>query len=138
MSPADDSSTSAQTAQLVAIAKDSDRGIAGEDLTYIRDRTRFRKQQRAKMSGWAFFQLRAFLTYKAILAGVDLRIVDPRGTSRTCNACGYEAKSNRKSQAEFVCGQCGHTENADLNAAQNIRSRAVVMLPIVSESCIAA
>jgi putative transposase len=124
--------------QLVAIAKDSGRGLAGEDLTYIRDRTRFRKQQRAKMSGWAFFQLRTFLTYKAILAGVDLRIVDPRGTSRTCNPCGYEAKANRKSQAEFVCGQCGHTANADVNAARNIRSRAVVMLPIVSaESCAA-
>jgi len=123
--------------KLVAVAKDSGRGIAGEDLTYIRNRTRFRKQQRAKMSSWAFFQLRTFLTYKAILAGVDLRIVDPRGTSRTCNPCGYEAKSNRKSQAEFVCGQCGHTEHADLNAARNIRSRALVNAPIVAELCAA-
>lgn len=118
---------------LVANAKDSGRGIAGEDLTYIRERTRFRKQQRAKMSGWAFFQLRAFLTYKAILAGVDLRIVDPRGTSRTCNSCGFEAKVNRKSQSEFVCGQCGHATNADVNAAKNIRSRALANAPIVSE-----
>jgi putative transposase len=46
---------------------------------------------------------------------------------------GYTA--NRKSQAEFVCGKCGHTEHADVNAAKNIR--AVVMLPIVSESCAA-
>jgi putative transposase len=122
---------------LVAIAKDSSRGIAGEDLTYIRDRTRFRKQQRVRISGWAFFQLRAFLTYKAILAGVDLQMVDPRGTSRTCNPCGYEAKSNRKSQAEFVCGKCGHAENADLNAARNIRSRALVNAPIVAELCAA-
>jgi putative transposase len=122
---------------LVAIAKDSGRGIAGEDLTYIRDRARFRKPQRARMSGWAFFQLRMFLTYKAIRAGVDLRMVDPRGTSRTCNPCGYEATSNRKSQAEFVCGKCGHTENADLNAARNIRSRALVNAPIVAELCAA-
>ena len=123
--------------KLVAIAKDSGRGLAGEDLQYIRDRTRFRKQQRAKMSGWAFFQLRAFLTYKAILAGVDLRIVDPRGTSRTCNPCGYEAKSNRKSQAQFVCGQCAYADNADVNAARNIRSRALVNAPIVAELCAA-
>jgi len=122
---------------LVANAKDSGRGIAGEDLTYIRDRTRFRKQQRAKISGWAFLQLRAFLTYKALLAGVDLRIVDPRGTSRTCNPCGFEAKANRKSQAEFVCGQCGHTANADVNAAKNLRSRALVNAPIVAELCAA-
>jgi putative transposase len=122
---------------LVARAKDTARGIAGEDLTYIRDRTRFRKPQRARMSGWAFFQLRAFVTYKSILAGVDLRMVDPRGTSRTCNPCGNEAKSNRKSQAEFVCGKCGHAENADLNAARNIRSRALVNAPIVAELCAA-
>lgn len=122
---------------LVAIAKDSGRGIAGEDLTYIRERTRFRKPQRARMSGWAFFQLRAFVTYKAILAGVDLCIVDPRGTSRTCSDCRFEAKSNRKSQARFLCGACGHAEHADVNAAKNIRTRAVVMLPIVSELCAA-
>jgi len=89
------------------------------------------------MSGWAFFQLRAFLTYKSILAGVDLRIVEPRGTSRTCKPCGYAAKSNRKSQAEFVCGQCGHAEHADVNAARNIRSRALVNAPIVAELCAA-
>ena len=123
--------------KLVAVAKDTARGIAGEDLTHIRERTRFRKQQRARMSGWAFFQLRAFVTYKAILAGVVLQMVDPRGTSRTCNACGYEAKSNRKSQAEFACGQCGHAENADVNAARNIRSRALVNAPIVAELCAA-
>jgi putative transposase len=122
---------------LVACAKDTARGIAGGDLTYIRNRTRFRKPQRARMSGWAFFQLRAFLTYKAIVAGVDLRVVDPRGTSRSCNPRGYEAKANRKSQAEFVCGRCSHTENADLNAARNIRSRALVNAPIVAELCTA-
>ncbi len=85
----------------------------------------------------AFFQLRAFVTYKAILAGVDLRIVDPRGTSRTCNACGFEAKANRKSQAEFVCGECGHAADADVNAAKNIRSRALVDAPIVADLCAA-
>ncbi|MGP6191229.1 MAG: hypothetical protein ACLPSH_14405 [Vulcanimicrobiaceae bacterium] len=54
---------------LVICAKDTARGIAGEDLTSIRARTRFRKPQRAKMSGRAFAQLRAFVTYKAILGG---------------------------------------------------------------------
>ena len=122
---------------IVALAQDSGRGIAGEDLTYIRERTRFRKPQRAKMAGWAFAQLRAFVTYKAIRAGVDLRMIEARGTSRTCNACGFEAKSNRRSQAEFRCGECGHADHADVNAAKNIRSRALVMVPIVSGSCAA-
>ena len=37
------------------------------------------------MAGWAFFQLRTFLTYKAKLAGVALALVDPSDTSRTCS-----------------------------------------------------
>jgi IS605 OrfB family transposase len=120
--------------RLVRKAQDSARGIAIEDLTHIRKRTRFRRSQRAKMSGWSFAQLRQFLTYKARLAGVQLTLVDPRNTSRTCNKCGYCAKENRKSQAEFVCQSCSHSLNADFNAAINISRVASVNAPQVSES----
>lgn len=120
--------------QLVARAKDTGRGLAVENLTGIRDRTRFRKGQRAKMGGWAFQQLRAFVTYKAQLSGVPVVLVDPRNTSRTCASCGHCEKANRKSQSEFLCRACGHTAHADLNAAQNIATRgAAVMQPEVSQ-----
>jgi transposase len=33
--------------------------------------------------------------------------------------------SNRKSQAEFICKACGHRAHADVNAARNIRARAL-------------
>jgi putative transposase len=120
--------------KLVLKAQDSARGIAIEDLTHIRKRTRFRRSQRAKMSGWSFAQLRQFLTYKTKLAGVQLILVNPRNTSRTCSACGHCAKENRKSQAEFKCVNCHHTNNADINAAINIRGRALVNVLQVSES----
>jgi putative transposase len=123
--------------QLVAKAKGSLRGIALEDLSGIRDRTKFRKRQRAKMSGWAFSQLRGFIEYKGMLDGVPVVLVDPRNTSRTCNECGHCEKANRKSQAEFVCKHCSHTIHADLNAARNIRARALVNAPMVSERRIA-
>ena len=120
---------------LVAKAQDTGRGLALEDLKGIRDRTRFRKAQRARMGGWAFHQLRTFIAYKAQRGGVMLEIVDPRNTSRECAVCGYVAKTNRPSQAEFRCGVCGHTDPADVNAARNIRSRAgaAVDRPKVSE-----
>ncbi|MCL4485666.1 MAG: transposase, partial [Nitrospirae bacterium] len=34
--------------------------------------------------------------------------------------CGHAAPENRKTQEAFVCGVCGHAENADVNAAKNI------------------
>jgi putative transposase len=119
--------------RLVAKAKDTGRGLALEELTGIRDRTRFAKPQRARISGWAFFQLRTFLAYKARLAGVSLALVDPRNTSRTCAVCGHCDKANRKSQAHFGCQACGHQAHADLNAARNIRARAAVNQPLFSE-----
>lgn len=120
--------------RLVAKAKDTGSGIALEDLNGIRDRIQFRKQQRARMGGWAFSQLRLFVEYKAKLAGVPVVAVDPRNTSRQCSACGHCEKANRKNQSEFECLACGHKSLADFNAARNIRARALVNAPIESES----
>ena len=44
-------------------------------------------------------------------------------TSQTCNICGYIDKGNRPNQHTFKCKNCGHTDNADFNAAKNIRDR---------------
>ena len=46
-------------------------------------------------------------------------------TSQTCNICGYIDKLNRPNQHTFKCKNCGHTDNADFNAAKNIRDRIV-------------
>ena len=46
-------------------------------------------------------------------------------TSQSCNVCGYIDKSNRPNQHTFRCKNCGHTDNADFNAAKNIRDRIV-------------
>src|SRR5262249_11385795 len=57
---------------LVSTAKGTSRGIALEDLQGIRERARakgtVRKRQRRVLHRWAFFQLRAFIAYKAALA----------------------------------------------------------------------
>ena len=117
---------------LVAAAKGTERGIALEDLKDIRSRSRFRKPQRAKMTGWAFDQLRHFVEYKAQLAGVPVVLVDPRNTSKGCSQCGHVAKANRPSQARFSCKQCGYTTHADFNASINIRNRARFRVPLVA------
>lgn len=119
--------------RLVAKAKDTGRGIALEDLAGIRERTRFHRQQRAKMAGWGFDQLRTLITYKARREGVSLAVVHPRNTSRMCSVCRHVDKDNRTSQEKFHCMACGSTDHADVNAARNIRAKAPVIAPNVSE-----
>lgn len=122
--------------RLVAAATDTARGLALEDLQDIRERARFRKPQRAKMTGWAFAQLRGFVEYKAHLAGVPVVLVDPKHTSQGCHICGHVARANRRSQAVFSCTKCGYTTSADFNAALNIRCRALVSAPEVAGSVV--
>lgn len=118
--------------QIAQTAKDTGRGIALENLTHIRDRVTARRGQRAILHSWAFFQLRAFIEYKAKLVGVPVVAVDPRNTSRTCPACGHVDKANRKTQDSFLCTSCGHSGRADYIAALNIGRRALVSAPNVS------
>ena len=124
--------------RLVAKAKDTARGIALEELKGIRERIRFRKPQRNRMGSWGFDQLRQFITYKAEAAGVLLKIVDPKYTSRMCSQCGHVEAANRSSQSRFCCKQCGLLDHADCNAARNIRAKALVNEPIVSAYAAAA
>jgi IS605 OrfB family transposase len=120
--------------RLVAQAERTNRAIALEDLTGIRARTRVKgKQQRARRSNWSFAQLRDFVTYKARRAGIPVKLIDPAYTSQRCSACGHIERANRKSQSEFSCCVCGHTDHADVNAAQNI-AWAAFNQPIVGRS----
>ena len=71
-------------------------------------------------NGWGmFFEM---LEYKT---NGNLIKVSPEYTSQTCNVCGHVSKENRKSQSRFVCEACSHSENADVNAAKNIRDRGI-------------
>ncbi len=106
--------------QIVEKAKDTGRAIALENLKGIRDRARFRKPQRVNLHSWSFHQLGQFIKYKAKRAGVQVVEVHPAYTSQSCSDCGYVHRSNRQSQARFICGECGHTLHADHNAALNI------------------
>lgn len=47
-------------------------------------------------------------------------------TSKMCPMCGCIDDGNRTTQEIFKCIECGHKDNADLNAAKNIRNRVLV------------
>ena len=44
-------------------------------------------------------------------------------TSKMCPICGCIDDENRPTQEDFECIECGHKDNADFNAAINIRNR---------------
>jgi len=68
--------------------------------------------------GWYTFQ--NLLSYKLDWRGGRLILISPKNTSLKCRICGHIAKDNRIKLEEFQCVNCGHTENADLNASINI------------------
>ena len=68
------------------------------------------------------------LTYKAERAGKRVVRVPPQNTSRTCPVCGVIDGASRRSQAEFICIECGYTANADLVGATNVLHRGLAML----------
>ena len=115
--------------EIVAQAQGSGRGIKLEDLSEIRDRLTVRRKQRVVLHSWAFYQLRMFIAYKAMLAGVPVVLVEPSNTSRECAECGYIDQRNRPNQSTFRCLACGHTGHADVNAARVISGRAAVNPP---------
>ncbi len=100
--------------------------IAIEDLTGIRERTNQRprnKTERRRSNSWAFYQLRMFIEYKALGAGVQVILVSPAYTSQTCHQCLHihpvKGKSYRSGKT-FRCGHCGWHGDADFNGANNI------------------
>jgi putative transposase len=64
-------------------------------------------------------QLRVMLEAKGKERGRLVVAVDPKHTSQRCSACGHTAPENRQSQELFCCQACGHSDNADVNAAKN-------------------
>ncbi len=64
-------------------------------------------------TGWSAFKQK--LAYKT-----EVVEVNPKNTSRMCHRCGHIDKDNRKTQSRFRCVRCGHSDNADINAALNI------------------
>ena len=102
--------------------------IAFEDLTYIRRQarkgTKTGRMRRNMLNQWPFSQLQEFTAYKAAQNGIMTMMVDPAYTSQKCNHCGYVDARNRD-HARFDCLRCGHSDNADHNAALNIRDRAI-------------
>ncbi|MDF5723204.1 MAG: transposase [Rhizonema sp. PD37] len=128
--------------QLVKEALEVNAVLAFEDLTRIRESLNEQprsKTERRRTNNWAksagestlsgefcaFYQLRLFVQYKALIAGVPVIFVPPAYTSKTCSRCGHvhpqtDKKKSYRNGKQFKCGHCGFEHDADVNAAKNI------------------
>jgi putative transposase len=58
--------------------------------------------------------------YKLSERGGELLRIEAAYTSQTCAECGVVDAGSRVNQRVFECRHCGHSANADVNAARNI------------------
>ncbi len=86
--------------------------------------------------GWGEF--RRQLDYKSHWNGGRLLLVNPAYTSQKCAQCGYTHADNRITQSVFVCGKCGATDNADINAAKNILAAGQAVLACGDEALVSS
>lgn len=75
------------------------------------------------MLGSAHAALKAKLMYKAEWNGGKAEEINPAYTSQECSECHDINPKSRKATELFVCRTCGHTENAQTNAAKNILNK---------------
>jgi putative transposase len=76
-------------------------------------------------AGWA--QFRSIIEGKAEDAGRQVIVVNPRYTSQRCASCGHVEAGNRV-DVVFRCLKCGHSDQADINAAINILRAGLALL----------
>ncbi|MGB3205944.1 MAG: transposase [Crinalium sp.] len=70
------------------------------------------------------------IEYLAAKLGKVVLKVNPRHTSQTCSACGCIDSANRDRE-KFICIDCGYFAHADLQAAINIKNRAIKQYDLV-------
>jgi putative transposase len=109
--------------QLVIEAKQLDSALVFEDLTNIRQSLNKKprsKEERRRTNNWAFYQLRLYVEYKALIAGIPVIFVPPAYTSKTCARCHHihpeEPKKSYRRGEKYKCGNCGWEHNADISA----------------------
>jgi len=71
----------------------------------------------------ALSTFREYLQQKADERNVMVVYINPAYTSQACAECEHVEKDNRSTRDTFVCRNCGHTNHADWNAAENILAR---------------
>lgn len=106
--------------------------IAMEKLQ-IRNMVKNRRLARS-ISDTLWGKILRMLEYKCRWRGGQLVLVDPKNTSKTCNACSAVKDRLLLSERIFECESCGFRFHRDLNAACNVGDRGLEALGAEGEA----
>ncbi len=89
---------------------------------YIRNNQQAKSQLNKSIADAAWYSLRQKTKHQASKLGNWVIEVNPRGSSQECSHCHYVSPKNRDKE-KFVCENCGHYDDADLNAGKILALR---------------
>ena len=90
--------------------------------TLYREKLNFK----TRIKGWSYPKIISKINSRCEEVGAKVVEVNPKNTSRRCNKCGYVdilnriRRENAVNGIDFICRNCGHEANSDINAAKNI------------------
>ena len=112
--------------------------IVMEDLNngfgkcYVKDKDNVDINYNRKVKFLGLSSLKQEVEHIARKYDIAVSTVQASYTSKMCPICGCIEDENRPNQETFECIECGHKDNADFNAAKNIRNR--VLVTVLRES----
>lgn len=93
---------------------------------YVKDKNNEEINYNRKVKFLGLSSLKNEVEHIARKYGIAVSTVQASYTSKMCPVCGCIEGENRPTQETFCCIECGHKDNADFNAAINIRNRVTV------------
>ena len=93
---------------------------------YIKDKDNKDINYSRKVKFLGLSSLKQEVEHIARKYGIAVSTVQASYTSLMCPMCGCIEDENRPNQETFECIECGYRDNADFNAAKNIRNRVLV------------
>lgn len=100
----------------------------GKVISYAPNKAKAKAGLNRAILNVAWHKIEAYTIYKAVRSGKAWFKVSAFFTSQACAACDHTSEENRRSQNEFRCVSCGHTDNADANAAKVIAKQAIKLI----------
>lgn len=111
------------------VMEDLDNGFG---KCYVKDKDNEDINYNRKVKFLGLSSLKQEVEHIARKYDIAVSIVQASYTSKMCPICGCIEDENRPNQETFECIECGHKDNADFNAAKNIRNR--VLVTVLRES----